>query len=254
MKRTVKSLQGYSIGATDGEIGTVKEVYFDDSSWTIRYLVVETGTWLSGRKVLISPQAISSPLKDDEILPVNLTMDQVKHSPDIDTDKPVSRQHEMELYNYYPWTSYWGGGMWAGGLGTTGMMLPHVEPFEAAIRQGEANESHGEEGDPHLQSSSKVKSYTIHAQDGDVGEVEDFIIDDNTWKIRFLVVDTGNWLPGKKVLISPQWIEHIEWETSRVTVNVGIDKIKNAPEYDQDKPVSDDYEQGLYGHYDAKFS
>ncbi len=249
MKRTVKDIIGFAIGATDGEIGNVKEFYFDDHTWTIRYLVVETGSWLSGRKVLISPEALLKPNWDEEIFPVKLTMEQVKNSPDIDTDKPVSRQHEIDLYQHYPWTSYWGGGLWAGGMGTTGMVLPHVEPFIDAIHTSELSGEGKENGDPHLQSTAKVKGYSIHAADGDVGEVEDFIIDDINWKIDYIVVDTGNWFPGKKVLISPRWIKQIEWETAMVVVDATVESIKNSPPFDHSEPISDDYQRNLHDHY-----
>ncbi len=136
MKRTIKNLMGFTMGATDGEIGKVKDFYFDDVTWTIRYLVVETGNWLSNRKVLISPEALLQVDWANETFPVNLTKEQIKKSPDVDTDQPVSRQHEMELYTHYPWTNYWGGGIWAGGMGTAGMMMPRSSvPMEEAVKK-----------------------------------------------------------------------------------------------------------------------
>ncbi len=249
MKHSLKNLTGYAMGAVDGEIGKVKDFYFDDESWTIRYLIVETGNWLSGRKVLISPESVITPDYRTEVFQVNLTKEQIKNSPDIDTEKPVSRQQEMKLYEHYPWTSYWGGGLWAGGIGTTGMMTRGAEP----IRQSGMNEEYlsGNESvdDHHLRSTDTVKGYNIKATDGEIGDVEDFIIDDSSWKIRFLIVDTGNWFPGKQVLIAPDWIREINWQTATVIVNASVDRIKNSPEYDAGQELSDSYEANLQNYY-----
>lgn len=245
MQRNVKSLIGFTMGATDGEIGKVDEFYFDDKTWTIRYLVVKTGGWLSERKVLISPAALKEPDWENETFPVNLTKEQVKHSPDIDTEKPVSRQQELALYNYYEWPygDPVGAGFY-GGMGMLGMVETRV-PFEEHIA---ARKNEGHPGDPHLRSTSEVTGYKIHATDGEIGDVEDFILDD-TWKIRYLIVDTGNWFPGKKVLMSPEWIQDVKWATSSVYVDVPVAAVKNSPEYDPSKPVQEAYETGLHQHY-----
>ncbi|MDQ6815123.1 MAG: PRC-barrel domain-containing protein [Bacteroidota bacterium] len=244
MKRSVKSLIGFTMGATDGEIGKVKEFYFDDKTWTIRYLIVETGSWLFGRKVLISPEALLTPDWEGESFPVNLTKEQIENSPNIDTEKPVSRQQEIELYAHYPWTGYWGGGIWAGGMGTAGMMISPAVPLETAV-----HENVGEETDPHLRSTDKVTGYDIKATDGDIGDAEDFMVDDSTWKVAFMVVDTGNWFPGKKVVISPNLIKSIDWNTSEIVVNASVDQVKNSPEYDAGKYLSYDYETNLQNYY-----
>lgn len=259
MKRSLKSLMNFTMGATDGEIGKVKDFYFDDHTWTIRYLIVETGSWLDERKVLISPEALLTPDFDHHIFPVNLTKDQIKHSPDIDTEKPVSRQQELELNSHYPWTNYWagslwGGGLgpgdlWAGGIGTTGMMMGTMLPLDS-IKSGEDGKTDNKvKGDPQLRSDKQVMGYNISATDGSIGDVEDFIVNDANWKIELLVVDTGNWLPGKKVLISPEWIKEIDWTTSSVVINASIDKVKNSPEYHSGHPISDDYHTTLHEYY-----
>lgn len=247
MKRNLKSLTGFTMGATDGEIGRVRDFYFDDHSWTIRYLVVETGGWLSGRKVLISPEAVIKGNWDNHVFPVNLTMEQIKNSPDINTEQTVSRQHEIELHKHYPWTHYWAGGLWAGGIGTTGMMVGGTEPLEEHV----AAEGEGEETTPasHLRSYDNLKGYMIHETDGSIGEVEDLIVDDSNWKIDFLIVDTGTWLPGKKVLLAPHLIKDLDWMTSMVTVNATKDKIKNSPVYDADELVTEEYQNKLRDYY-----
>ncbi len=239
MKRRIESLTGFTLAGIDGEIGKVKEFYFDDKSWTIRYLIVETGSWLFGRKVLISPDAVLMPDWEAETFQVNLTMEQIKNSPPTDTDKPVSRQHEIDLYSYYPWGNYyWGGGM--GGLGV-GMSYP--------VSLNPATERDTSDDDLHLRSTDKVTGYNIKASDGEIGDVEDFIVDDSTWKIEFILVDTGNWFPGKKVLLSPKWIKEVNWQNSTVTVNASEEQVKNSPEYDATKFITDDYETNLQNYY-----
>ena len=244
MKHSVNNLIGFTMGATDGEIGKVKDFYFDDDTWTIRYLIVETGSWLFGRKVLISPAALLTPDWKGEVFPVNLTKEQIKNSPDIDTDKPVSRQQEIKLYEHYPWGSYWGVGLWPGGMSTSGMMAPTAPPLEQAINN-EENTTGKETGNPHLRSCGKVTGYNLKAADGEIGDVEDFIIDDNTWKIDFIVADTGKWFYGKKVLISPKSIKEIVWDASMVIINTSVEQVKNSPEYEPGKQISGDYEANL---------
>lgn len=249
MQCSIKSLMGYTLGASDGEIGKVKDFYFDDNTWTIRYVIVETGNWLSGRKVLISPGSLIKLHSGSEVISVSLTTEQIKNSPDIDTEKPVSVQQEMDLYNYYPWENYWGGSLWGGGMGTTGMMTrPSLTVEEAAEAERHTHAAEGD-GNPHLRSTGTVKGYTIHAVDGAIGDVEDFIIDDRSWKIDFIVVDTGNWFPGKKVLISPKWIKQVEWETSSVVVNASVEKVKNSPEFDPHRPINEAYSTTLHDYY-----
>lgn len=248
MKRSLKNLIGFSIGASDGEIGKVKEFYFDDETWTIRYLIVETGGWLFGRNVLISPMALLTPDWKNQIFPVTLTMQQVKNSPAIDTEKPVSRQQELELYAYYPWGSYWGSGFYAGG-----MQLPMS--MHTAIPQQDDHKNKKEvQGDEHLRSTDKVTNYAIKASDGEIGNVVDFIIDDSTWKIEFMVIDTGTWLFERKVLISPKWIKEIKWATSNVVINTSMEHVKSSPEYDPSQPLENEYETKLYKHYDGLIS
>jgi sporulation protein YlmC with PRC-barrel domain len=221
MKYRLKSLTGYKIWAKDGDLGKVKEFYFDDISWAIRYMVVETGDWLSKKKVLISPVALGNPDWESKTLSVNITCDQVRNSPDIDTQKPVYRQHEIDLHEYYLWPQYWDN-PYGGSLGITS--YPLLEMREPVLQN--------QKDDPHLRSTHHVIGYHIHATDGDIGHVEDFIIDDEKWEIHSLVVDTGNWLPGKQVLISPKWIKSVNWEDSSVYLDQLRESIKNSPDFD----------------------
>ena len=247
MLRSLEDLHGYTIHATDGDIGTVHAFFFDDKTWAMRYLVVDTGTWLPDRQVLISPIALGQPDWEGQFFPVKLTAEQVRNSPDIDTEQTVSRLHEIELHKHYPWTHYWAGGLWAGGIGTTGMMVGGAEPVEEHLE--EDPEGAGPEKKSHLRSFDNLRGYMIHETDGHIGEVADLIVDDASWKIDFLVVDTGTWLPGKKVLLAPHLITDLDWMTSMVTVNASKDKIKHSPEYDQNNLVTEEYQKKLNEYY-----
>ena len=251
MKRKIKSLIGYTLQATDGEIGKVKEFYFDDITWTIRYLIVETGSWLFGKKILLAPQALLTPNWEKHSFAVNLTMAQIKDSPEIDTDKPISRQHEMDLYGYYPWGNYyWGSGMGVGSMDIGGMGMPYASSInQAAQKEADKSVADKSDKDTHLRSTDEVNGYNIKATDGEIGDVEDFIINDITWAIDFMEVDTGDWFPGKKVLVSPKWIKDLNWKTSLVIVNASEDQVKNSPEYVPSHELSDSYEADLHKYY-----
>jgi uncharacterized protein YrrD len=241
MQHSLSSVIGYAIRATDGDLGKVDEFYFDDETWSIRYVVVETGNWLSGRKVLISPVALSKPELESRTISANLTCAQVRSSPDIDTERPIYRQHEVELNEYYHWP--WRGG-YGGAFGTTPLPLSGDEVF--VEQESSASER---QDDPHLRSTRQVTGYHIRVNDGEIGHVEDFVFDDDNWAVRFLVVDTGNWLPGRKVLLSPQWIRRVEWIDSSVYFDLTQESVRNSPEFDPAKGVNRDYEACLYDHY-----
>ncbi len=253
MLRSLKSIRGFKLAATDGEIGKVREVYFDDHSWTVRYFVVETGGWFTGRDVLITPRSLGPIVEDDETIAVHLTKEQIRHSPPVETEKPVSRQYEEAYYSYYGWEPYW-----AAPGGTPAFWvpaptaIPPTEPFgrrpSDLPREREA-ELEEQVRNPNLRSSAEVRGYSIHAQDGHIGHLEDYIIDDEEWRVRYLVLDTRNWLPGKQVLVSPEWINMISFLQREVYVNVTKEVIRNAPEYDPDLPVDRALEGKLYEHH-----
>jgi hypothetical protein len=237
-----KALKGYSLKSIDGDIGSASEFFFDDHYWAIRYLVANTGTWLSGRKVLISPYSLDGVNTAEEKVFVLLNRKQIEDSPSVDMDEPVSRQYE-DLYNgYYGFPNYWGGPyMWGGN--------PYI--LRDRSRWGlAASQAMG--WDRHLRSTDEVTGYHLAALDGEIGHVDDFIIDDETWAIRYLVVATKNWWPGKKVLISPKWIENVSWEEREVAIGLSRETIKAAPEYTDESLLTRDYETGLYGHYNRE--
>jgi sporulation protein YlmC with PRC-barrel domain len=243
MQKNIKDLKGSAIVATDGDIGTLDDFYFDDKSWTIRYLAASTGNWFLGKDVLLSPFAVGKADVSSGRINVMLTRKQVDASPSIDTDKPVSSRHEASYYDYYGYPYYWSGPYLWGPLYYP--QLPDADKEIVEERRAEREEA----GDMHLRSATKVTGYHIEATDGEIGHVEDFIIDDETWEIRYIVVDTRNWLPGKKVLIAPRWIERVSWDDSKVYVNLSREAIKSGPEYHPDA-LNREYEGKLYDHYD----
>ncbi|MGC1816587.1 MAG: PRC-barrel domain-containing protein [Casimicrobiaceae bacterium] len=262
MLRKVHELEGYTVGATDGELGKVEDLYFDDGRWVIRYMVVETGGWLSRRKVLISPRSVTSVAWDDGVMNVNLTRQQVTDSPSVDTDKPVSRQHEIDYYNYYGYPNYWeGANPW--GLGMDPMPWVGASPDLASasrrpLDEALAREQQGrldqerDSADSHLRSSKEVVGYEIMATDGPIGSVEAFVFDDESWAIRQMVVDTRKWLPGKHVLLSPAWIDHVSWAEHEVYLKVARQAVETSPEYDSSRPLSRDDEAVHYAKDDSK--
>jgi uncharacterized protein YrrD len=234
-----KTLKGYKLDSLDGEIGKVKEFYFDDRYWTIRYLVADTGNWLTGRKVLISPYALNSVIKSEKHLSVDLTQKQIENSPSLDSHKPVSRQFEDDYYGYYGWPTYWSGSsVWGDS--------PYIERNR---NKWEEFTKGPREWDRYLRSTHEVTGYHLQALDGEIGHIEDVIIDDETWAIRYLIINTENWWPGKKVLVSPQWIERMSWSESKAFVNLSRDTIKKSPEYTEESLITRDYEIGLHRHY-----
>jgi sporulation protein YlmC with PRC-barrel domain len=231
LQKAMKDLKGDALRARDGDVGSVRDVYFDDERWAVRYLVVDTGAWLPGKKVLISPASLSRD-RDAEAIAVNLTREQVKAAPDIDTDAPISRRLEEAHARYYGYPYYWGGpGLW--GVAPTPLAAP---PAEKAQQQPPAGYREALERDKasaersHLRSGAEVVGYAIRAADGEIGHVEDLLVDDETWAIADMVVDTRNWLPGKKVLVPPSEVAAIDWEAREVRLRLTREALQKAPE------------------------
>src|SRR5262245_1050176 len=249
MLYNISDLKGFSISANDGEIGQVEDFYFDDQDWAVRYLVVDTGRWLPGRKVLISPISIGKADRDNQLIDIHLSQEQIKNSPSIDSAKPVSRQYETSYFDYYGYPYYWGGPyLWGPAPLPGGVVTPPQSDIEKEIAAAERREQ-GHSADPHLRSARDVTGYYIEANDGDIGHVEDFVVDDENWAIRYILIDTKNWWPGKKVVVSPDWIERVSWSDARVYVNESRDNIQHATEYGSNELLSRDYESKLHRHY-----
>lgn len=256
MLRSMNDLEDYTIRASDGDIGLVKDFYFDDQTWVIRYLVVETGNWLLSRKVLISPISINRPNWAERELPVSISKAQVKDSPDIDTERPVSRQHEMQYLGYYSYPYYWGGiGLWGNGAYPGMLMagdfaLPSSDATrETQIANARAEEVRHQDDDIHLRSCKEVVGYHIHATDGDIGHVQGMLVDEETWAVRYLIVDTSNWWLGHQVLIAPPWIKEISWSEDKVFVNLTRQAVKDAFPWDAAVQLERQQEVTLHDHY-----
>ena len=247
MLRKAKKLLDMALVATDGSIGEVEDFYFDDEAWTVRYLVVNTGSWLNKQQVLISPRAIASVDLTGNQVHVNLTKEQVQNSPDIDTHKPVSRQHEMALADYFGYPHYWRYPVLIGDPlypASIELHQPAVtkEIAEAAIKAEE------ELTDPHLRSIKTVTGYHLAASDGELGHVADFLIEDETQVIRYLVIATRTWLPGEQVLVAPAWIDRLSWEEEKVFVQLSKEVISHSPVFDE-AALTREYEKQLYQYY-----
>ncbi len=231
-----KTLNGYTLEALNGEIGTVKEFYFDDLCWTIRYLVAATGTWLATRQVLIPPHVLRSIVPEDRRIIVGLTTQQIEDSPPIDHDKPVSRQFETAYHGFYGWPLYWYGVNAWGALTNPALDTTAPPLVDKAW-------------DAHLRSTRTVSHYHLQASDGAIGHVEDFVIDDETWSIRYLIIDTGSWLAGRRILLAPQWITRVSWPESKIHVALTRAAIQASPAYTEAALLTRAYETGLHGHY-----
>ena len=241
MLRSVREMQGYVLQARDGEIGRCKDFLFDQKHWTIRYMVADTGKWLPARKVLLSPISLDKPDWRAHVLPVRLTREEIETAPGLDADAPVSRQYELKYHAHYGWPYYWvGPGLWGPG--------DYPGPLYAEHRASQ-DRPEEEDADPNLRSVDEVTGYHIQAADGDIGHVEDLIADDGNWTIRYMVLDTRNWLPGRKVIVAPGWTESLDWGERKVVMGLTRKQIRESPEYDPAAPVNRRYEERLYDFY-----
>lgn len=239
MLRSIADLRRHKIHAIDGEIGAVHDLCFDDREWVVRYFVIDTVPWLPSRKVLVSPVSVGHSDWSSRRLRVMLTRDQIKEAPDIRTEQPVSREFESRLAEHYAWPQYWA---------FPDPAVTPVVPSARQLREGDEVES----GDPdagRLRSAREVAGYNIAATDGSIGHVQDFLVDDSDWTIRYLVVDTRNWLAVRRVILPPNWIRQVDWQSADIVVDVEQQQVRDAPAYDPDTPIDRAYEVGLYDFY-----
>jgi sporulation protein YlmC with PRC-barrel domain len=218
MLHNVKDFRGDKIAARDGEIGKIDQVYFDDQDWRVRYFVVDTGGWLSGRKVLISPASVDRSKSGEDAIAVGLSRAQVERSPGVDADKPVDRQYEEAYARYYGYPLYWAPPEMAG--------MPALERSDE--QRQKLKETERKAAQSHLRSSSDLVGYSIRAADGRIGHVDDLRIDDRNWAVSDLVVDTRDWLPGKKVLVPPSAVEGIDWTSKEVRLRMRREEVDRA--------------------------
>jgi uncharacterized protein YrrD len=244
MFKNLRDLEGFRLAAEDGDIGHVTDLYFEDDAWAVRYLVVATGSWLFGKKVLISPNAVENVNWQDECIKVGLTIEQVRNSPDIDTDRPISRQQEADYHLYYNFPPYWGGvALWGR------YDEPGEPPTEEEAATAERDREYKAEWDSHLRSAREVRGYRVVAIDGQVGHVDNFLMNPDTWAVRYLVVNTGGWLKKHEVLFTPKLVDRMIWAEATVNVNASRSLVETAPPYDRSDQIDRAYEEALFAHY-----
>ncbi|SLN62535.1 PRC-barrel domain-containing protein [Oceanibacterium hippocampi] len=250
MLQSMKELQGYRIQASDGDVGKANDFFFDDRVWTVRYMVVDTG-WLFGRKVLVAPDAVNDVNIVDEKFVVGLSKKAIEEGPGVSTDLPVSRQEEINLRRHYNWPYYWEA--YPAGV-MAAPLVPPLQPVRAIPEErnaaGESEAEIAEGHDSHLRSANEVEGYHIEALDGEIGHVEDFLVDDETWVVRYMVIDTRNWLPGRKVIVAPVWAKAIDWSAKIVQVDLERQAIKESPEFTGHSEIGPEFEKSLESHYD----
>jgi len=224
MQRRASDFTGYTIEATDGKVGSISDILFEDQNWKLRWFVINTGSWLMGRKILIHPTALEPPDIRQHAFPVSLTKLQVEASPDLRSDQPVSRQMDQDVSDYYGYTSIWGDGYYGDmGLGVFGERAYGAKPKHAFVAPNK---------DEHqLLSVADIKGFQIHALDGDIGHLDDFLINDESWTVDFAVVATRNWGMAKHVLISPMYIKETDWLAGYVPVALTRYKIRSSPSW-----------------------
>ncbi|MEO7065676.1 MAG: PRC-barrel domain-containing protein [Rhodanobacter sp.] len=258
MLSTVKHLRNYAIHTTDGAIGHVRDVYFDDHSWVVRYLVVETSGLRPVRKVLISPISVTSVDAMKRVLTLSITRQQVEDSPGIDTDKPLSRGHERSVLGYYGYPYYWdaeglrGTGSFSSALlnmSERGMATPPHGAADIERAQEIQEAGLGSDADIHLHSCREVAGYRIEAADGRMGQVAGFLLEESTWAIRYLVVNTSKWWSDHDVLVAVQWISNVRWLDNTVTVALTCQAVKDSPAYDPERAMGREQEAALFEHY-----
>ncbi len=238
MFRSINGLKGFVIATIDGEIGQCKDFLFDDRHWAIRYMVADTGKWLPGRKVLVSPIALRKPDWEARRFPVQLTRQEIEDSPPLDKDAPVSRQYESSWFDYYGWPYYWfGGGMWGATPYPTALFLKRLRK---AVEKGlEPEESH-------LRSVNEVTGYQILSKDGKVGHAEDFLVEEEAWVLRYIVINIHNGLPHRKVLVAPTWVTWVDWVSMQIRIELTTEAFRNMLEYDPSVPIDRRHEGRLH--------
>jgi hypothetical protein len=243
MLRSLKELERYTVSATDANVGSVVNFLLDDACWSVRYLVVATGPLVDDRRVLISPISFRQAAWMSHSFHLALTMDKIKNSPPVDVDAPISRDYERDYCHYYGYPYYWGSsGLWG------------KDDRPGALAAGRWNEARAEHparaaGQVHLRSTREVGGYHFQGSDEAIGRVEDFLVDDTTWQVRYMAIDTSSWWFGKKVLIAPHWASRIDWAERKVYLDVSRQAIKDSPEWNGTAAIARTYETRLYAHY-----
>ena len=253
MLHSADDLKACQIQSIDGDLGEINDLYFDDEAWVIRYLVVTTNNWFFKREALVSPIALDTPDWVNKTMQVNLSQKQVDHSPDISVHKPVSRQQEYKYFCYYGYPLYWGGsGLWGEGLYPGGLMLENENINEQPNAAQAKAYAESQNNDPHLRSWDKIKGYLVNGSDGEIGHIQDLLIDEQTFAVRYIVVRANYWWIGHDFLVAPQWFNDMKWSDSSVKVNHTREEVKGAPIYDSLVKIDRDSEIAMHKHYERQ--
>ena len=248
MLRSVNDLKGSVVRATDGEIGEIDDVYFEDDRWIARYLLVNTGGWL-GRRVLVSPVSVTGVNWRNHRINLSLSKEQVRHSPRANFERPLSRAYERHYFRYYGYPPYWAGmGLW--GVGAYPEALAST-PTEAAAESAPTRAAVEDSVDPRLHTTFEVIGAHVQATDGEIGHVDDLLIDDETWAIRYAHVDTSNWIGGRPVIVGSAWLREVNWIDGKLHVALAREAVKNSPAYDPVQ-LNREYEARLHRHYGTR--
>jgi hypothetical protein len=245
MLRRLRDLENWTVESADGsEVGTVEDVFFDDGRWTARYLAVSTGNWLTGRSVLVSPMAFTAVDPERSRFKTDLSRGEIAGAPGVEAVIPISRRYEAAYATHYGYPLYWiGGGLW--GPAPTPTTIPRGAPGSEPVSVGDPKDLDRSR----LRSVNEVSGYHIPALDGEIGHAEDFLADDETWAIRYIIVDTSKWNGGRAVLISPDWVRRIQWRDRLIHVDVSRESVRNSPEYRPGMDTNREYEDRLYRYY-----
>lgn len=250
MLRSLKEITGYTLQETDDVIGTCKDFLFDDALWVIRYMVADTGTWFKHHEVLITPTSMEQPDWRTERIPVNLSRKQIEESPPLDAHAPLSREYEITYHEHFEIPFYWLGADFREGIPNKDGAVEPVEDLPIDDLEDQADEqqpSDIEEGS--LRRAIEIMTYGVIASDGDVGRVEDLIVDDTNWVIQHLIIDTGNIIPGKKIMLDTSCIESVSWEEATLQLDLTKTEIEQSRVYDATEPVNREHEVRLYDYH-----
>jgi hypothetical protein len=261
MLRSLAEPEGCRLEALDGDIGRCRDFLFDDALWTLRYMVADTGGWLSGRKVLIASAQLETPDWERKRMPVNLTKAQIEQGPSLDVDAPVSRRYEQLYYQFHSLPGYWLGSGLAGDFAIPATLSPtrdaRLEPVPTTS-DATIEDTDPEAGDEvHLRSAREVNGYSvIGASSADhgggrekVGRVVDIVVDDSSWALRAFIVDTSRLPFSKKALLPVEAVGEIDWALQRIIADVPAERIEEAPPFDPSEPIDERLETVLYDTY-----
>lgn len=233
---SLERLRDYTLRATDGEIGSVRDALVDEAGWTVRYLVVGTGTWLFGRRVVLGTEVLGAPTGDPRTIPVALSRARIEAAPDVDAAQSFGRRFEERLRGHYGWPAYWGAGM------------ADVVAVPAALPDAVAAADEAADDGPALHSVRDVEGFAIAARDGDVGTVADALFDDG-WRLRYWIVDTGTWLPGRRVALAADWIDGVDWIGRALDADVDRAQVEGSPGVHVDDGLTREDEMAIHGWY-----